>query len=196
MKSVSPETIRNNAPASPVINILQTHPIQSFALTHYLWERRISLHVARQYCTEAQYTIGEKTFYALGFRNDAGGYHLANRYHEYTAGPQYLTLTPTGSPDIAAFSHPLSLLTLVSLLQYAGQAVPDLLVIPDIAFLDAALPILSSHRRIHLFPDNNATGRQLLLSLTSFPCQIDHSPLYHGYKNLNQWACQIGKRQG
>lgn len=196
MKSVSQETILNNAPASPVINILQTHPIQSFALTHYLWERRIPLSVAQRYCIEAQYMIGEKTYYALGFRNDAGGYHLANRYHEYAAGPQSLTLINRPSPDIAVFTHPLSLMTLASLLHYSDQPLPNLLVIPDPAFLHPALPILSTHRRIHLFPDNNATGRQLLPSLSSSSSHIDHSHLYHGYKNLNQWSCTIGKRQG
>ena len=194
MKSVSQETIIKTIPASPVIEIIQTHPIQSFALTHYLWERRIPLNVAQRYCVEAQYLIGQKTYYALGFRNDAGGYHLANRYHEYNTQPQGLTHIRNASPDIAIFTHPLPLMTLASLLHYSGQALSNLLILPDIAFLDAAQPILSSHRKIHLFPDHTTTGRQILQSLSSYPSHTDHSQLYHGYKNLNQWACQIGKR--
>ena len=195
MNSVSQESTFPTIPASPVIEILQTHLIQSFALTHYLWERRIPLHVAQRYCIEAQYMIGEKAYYALGFPNDAGGYHLANRYHEYSAGPQHLTFIGGHSTDIAVFTHPLSLLTLAGIFHYAGQALPHLLIIPDPAFLDPALTILSKHRKKHLFPDHNTTGHQTIQSLSSLPGCIDHSPLYRGYKNLNQWACQVGKRQ-
>jgi hypothetical protein len=86
-------------------------------------------------------------------------------------------------------------MTMASLLHYSGQALPDLLILPDLAFLDSALPILSNYRKKHLFPDNNATGRQLIQSLSSSPGHIDHSPLYSGYKNLNHWACQFGKRR-
>jgi hypothetical protein len=195
MKSVSQETTPLTSPASPAIQILQTQPIQSFALTHYLWERRIPLHVAQRYCVEAQYIIGEKTYYALGIRNDAGGYHLANRYHEYTAGPQTLTFISSRSPDIAIFTHPLSLLTLASLLYYSDQALPDLIIIPDPAFLDSAQTVLSTHRKKHLFPDLNTTGQQISKSLSSLPYCIDHSPLYRAYKTLHHFSCQFGKRQ-
>jgi hypothetical protein len=141
VKSVTPQTIPSTVPASPAIDILQTHSIPSFAVAHYLLERRILLSVAQRYCVEAQYLIDKKAFYTPGFRSDAGGYLLTNRYREYSTEPQDLTHIQNDSSDIAILTHPLNLTTLASLLHYASHPLPNMLVIP---FPDSALPILSS----------------------------------------------------
>jgi hypothetical protein len=189
VKSVSPEIIPFTVPASPAIDILQTHSIPSFAVAHYLLERRILLSVAQRYCVEAQYLIDKKAFYVPGFRNDAGSCHLTDRDHEYSSGPQSLTFINGRLPDIAILTHPLSLMTLASLLHYASHPLPNLLVIP---FPDSACPF-SHPPETTTIPDLTTIGRPIIQSLPSYRCHIHHSHLYHSDKNRHRWACQIEK---
>lgn len=191
MKSVSPEIILSTLPVSAAIDILRNHPNRSFTIARYLWERSTPLHVAQQCCTETRYSAGENPFYVPGFRSDGGRYLLANRYHEYSAETPVPDPYPKRLFRHPVLTHPLPLMTLASLLHYTSQTLPNLHVIP---FLDSALPILSSQRKRHLSPEHDSSSRELIQSLSSCSCHIDHSPLYHGYKNLRQRACQIGKR--
>jgi len=47
--------------------LLLTHP----ALLDYLKERGINIDITKQYCSEVHYSIANKPYFAVGFRNDA-----------------------------------------------------------------------------------------------------------------------------
>jgi hypothetical protein len=173
------------------ITVSETHPLRSFALTHFLWNRRIPLIVAQQFCREAIYYVGEKAFYAVAFPNDAGGYTLLNRYHEITAGPQAPTLLTWGNPQLAVFNHFLDLLTLVAHLP-AYTRLPDFLVLPDAGQTEY---IPKHYAHLHLFLRNDPKGQlgaQIAARTTNR--LIDHRALNRGYASLNDWACHIGQR--
>lgn len=55
------------------LEILSVQPISSSQLQRYSSERGISLSQLEKYCSEVHYRSGERTYYALGFPNDAGG---------------------------------------------------------------------------------------------------------------------------
>lgn len=55
------------------IEIVTVNPLNHPALADYLRERGIGLTVARAYCNEVRYTVGSKAYFAIGFKNDAGG---------------------------------------------------------------------------------------------------------------------------
>ena len=71
-------------PVSPhresAIAIEKVRPLESFALLDYLTERGIDLAAARAHCSEVHYYVVDKSYFAVGFRNDAGGWELRNRY--------------------------------------------------------------------------------------------------------------------
>jgi hypothetical protein len=173
------------------ISISETHPLRSFALTHFLWNRRIPLSVAQQYCQEANYYVGEKAYYAVAFPNDAGGYTLLNRYHELAAGPQAPTLLTWGNPQLAVFNHFLDLLTLVAHLP-AYNRQPDFLVLPDPEQTEF-IPRHFAH--LHLFLRNDPKGRLgARIAARTTTRLTNHHALYRGYLSLNDWACHIGQR--
>jgi hypothetical protein len=64
----------------PSIGILNVQPISTPALIEYLNERRISIGIARIHCSEVHYSVNSKPYYAVGFRNDKGGYELRSKY--------------------------------------------------------------------------------------------------------------------
>lgn len=50
------------------------------ALLNYLLSRRIDSVTAKSQCVEIHYKNGGKHYFAIGFKNDAGGYELRNLY--------------------------------------------------------------------------------------------------------------------
>jgi hypothetical protein len=183
-----------NDPPDQKLQVLHTYPIRSFYLLRYLWERRIPVSVAQRYCVEAQYTFGPKPYYAIGFPCDAGGYELRNKFHKYSSSPKSPTHIDNHSDDLAIFEGFFDMLTFVSIIHPSISNLPDLLVLNSISFFSTARPIMAPYRQKHLFLDNDATGdKHTREALQSSPTYIDHRPIYKGYKDLNQWACNIGK---
>jgi DNA primase len=60
------------------IKIIREQEISSFPLIRYLQKRRIPVELAERYCKEITYELYNKNYYALGFKNNAGGYELRN----------------------------------------------------------------------------------------------------------------------
>ena len=75
---------RKSNPASPhresAITIEEVRPLENPALLAYLTERGIDLTTAKIHCSEVHYRVAYKSYFAVGFRNDAGGWELRNRY--------------------------------------------------------------------------------------------------------------------
>ena len=178
----------------PRLTIADIHPLRSLALTRYLWDRRILLDVAQKYCVEAHYKVGIREFYAIGFKSDAGGYELRNRYFKGSSSPKSHTFIDNGSANVAMTEGFFDLLTLISFFPCPDEDLPNLLILNSTAFFPRALDILKRHRRTQSFLDNDKEGdRCTALGQKEVPGFLDHRPLYSGYKDLNLWACSVGK---
>ena len=59
--------------AVPALRILSDAPLRHPALVGYLSSRGIVPSVAAAFCREVRYEINGRAFFAVGFRNDAGG---------------------------------------------------------------------------------------------------------------------------
>ncbi len=62
------------------INIIEESVITSKSLLDYLRQRKIAIKIALQYCREMRFRNGDKTYYAIGFKNDSGGFELRNTF--------------------------------------------------------------------------------------------------------------------
>jgi hypothetical protein len=193
-KTVSRQESAHPADSDKKLSIIDSTPIRTSYLIGYLWERRIPLSVAQKYCVEVHYSFGEKVYCGIGFRCDSGGYEIRNKYHKYGTTPKSPTLIANGSKDLAVFEGHFDMQTLVTFLNCPDKELPDLLVLNGTGFFERQLPIMDSYRRKHLFLDNDPTGDRLTrLALDKKAGYLDHRPLYKGYKDLNFWACNIGK---
>ncbi len=181
----------------PKITIERTHLIRSAHLLQFLWERRISADVTRQYCMEAWYSRENKLYHALAFRNDAGGFELFDRYRQYrvpAAGP---TLIAHHSRNVAVFRHVLDMLSFATIFPGPDGDYPDFLVLNAPVPFQAIRQIIEPYRTIHLFLPNDASAGVFSSQATSIlPACKDHRPLYHGYPTLNNWIWRIGTAQG
>lgn len=57
----------------PALTITDIQPFIHPALLDYLKERSINTDIGKQHCSEIHYSIADKPYFAIGFRNDAGG---------------------------------------------------------------------------------------------------------------------------
>ncbi|MES1226163.1 MAG: CHC2 zinc finger domain-containing protein, partial [Bacteroidota bacterium] len=63
-----------------IVKIISEKEISSHSLIHYLAQRKISETVAKKYCSEVTFSIRDKIYTAIGFRNNNGGFELRNSW--------------------------------------------------------------------------------------------------------------------
>ena len=71
-----------------VFEDIWVRPLQDAKLLGYLKERGINAHVAIPNCEEVRYRVYSKRYYAIGFRNNAGGLELRNRFFKGCIPPK------------------------------------------------------------------------------------------------------------
>ena len=86
--SLAPASV---APTVPALRILAHTPLQHAALIGYLRERGINPLIAAAYCRQVRYEINGKSYFAIGFRNDAGGWELRSERFKGGSSPKYIT---------------------------------------------------------------------------------------------------------
>jgi len=159
------------------------------ALVDYLRERGIDPAMARKYCNEVRYSIGGREYFAIGFRNDAGGWELRNRNFKGSSTPKNITTVRNGSDTVMVFEGFIDFLSYLSLKDNPLPTI-DTAVLNSVSNLRQAIPFHESHRTIHAFLDNDEAGRKALDSLReSLPGSeiVDQSPFYRNHKDLNDY---------
>ena len=149
------------------LRILGVGEIRHPALIGYLRERGIDPAVAGALCREVHYAVGERRFFAIGFRNDAGGWELR-------------------SPQFKGSSAPKSITTFD---RHGDTPTADTAVLNSVVNLPRALPFLARHTTIHAFLDNDEAGRLTLERLRSAlpgATVIDRAESYRAHKDLNE----------
>ncbi len=185
---------RNNTVVSPIrtvselsIKIRKILPLTHPALLDYLKERSINIDITKQYCSEVYYSIADKSYFAVGFRNDVGGWELRNRYFKGSTTPKNITTINNGNNSVMVFEGFMDFLSYLSLKQNASPTI-DSAILNSLTNLPKAIPFLQTHQTIHVFLDNDEAGKRAVQSLSPV-CKevIDQSVFYRNYKDLNDY---------
>jgi hypothetical protein len=179
------------------IIIQSTFAISSYPLINYLHERKIPLQVAQKYVCEARYSIGEKLYYALAFKNDAGGYELRNKNFKGSSSPKDTTFIDKGSKEVAVFEGFFDFLSYQSIQHKQQVREPSFLILNSTSFFEKSLSKMQQHQRVRLFLDNDKTGNKFTQLAQSIDKEKfrDERGLYQGYNDLNDWVINMGKSQ-
>ena len=183
------EALRTNEPTPSRLTILSDRELTHPALLGYLTGRGIYPAIARTYCREVRYTIGGKEYFAIGFRNDAGGWELRNPRFKGSSTPKNITTLDNGSDTAMVFEGFIDFLSYLSLKANPTPAI-DTTVLNSVTNLQKAVPFLARHRVVHAFLDNDDAGRKVLARLEeSLPLSevIDQSVFYRDHKDLNEY---------
>ncbi|KXC08063.1 DNA primase [Porphyromonas gingivalis] len=182
---------QKNREREPAFEDIWVRPLQDTRLLDYLEERGINAHVAIPNCEEVRYRVHGKRYYAIGFRNDAGGLELRNRFFKGCIPPKDISLKRNGSDVCAVFEGFMDYFSAMQL----GIIASDWLVLNSVSNVEKAVKALQVYERIECFLDNDDAGRRTFQKLRdSFGDKvIDRSSLYADHKDLNDYL--LSQRQ-
>lgn len=182
-----PDSFSFHRDNSPVIKIDKVQPLANPTLISYLKERGINIDIAQKYCSDVYYSVDDKSYFAVGFRNDAGGYELRNKYFKGSTTPKNITTINNDSNTVMIFEGFIDFLSYLSL---KNNPVPtiDSAILNSLANLPKAIPFLQTHKTIHAFLDNDEAGKQAVQCLCPV-CKevVDQSGFYQNHKDLNDY---------
>lgn len=170
------------------LRILGVGEIRHPALIGYLRERGIDPAVARALCREVHYAVGERRFFAIGFRNDAGGWELRSPQFKGSSAPKTITTFDRHGDTALLFEGFFDLLSYLTL-QHEPTPTVDTAVLNSVVNLPRAFLFLTRHATIHTFLDNDEAGRLALERLrNALPdaTVIDRAESYRAHKDLNE----------
>ena len=175
--------------AVPALRILSDAPLRHPALVSYLSSRGIVPSVAAAFCREIRYEVNGRAFFAVGFRNDAGGWELRSERFKGGSSPKHITTFDNRSDTVIAFEGFMDFLAYLSL-KHPGRLRIDAAVLNSVVNLPKAVPFISRHPVIHAFFDNDEAGRKAtadLIRLCPRSEVIDQRHFYRGHKDVNNY---------
>ncbi|MFN8343503.1 MAG: toprim domain-containing protein [Spirosomataceae bacterium] len=174
-------------------------PIQHLGLVNYLKKRGIPLELAQRHLKElhVQNKNTQKSFFALGFENEDGGFELRNPFFKGCLRPKSITFIRGTTPKpnsihlFEGFMDYLSAITQANGDGFKGDAI----VLNSLSCLKQALPYLQNYgyRLAYSWMDNDAAGEKATATLSDFfktQEGLTHQPmnkLYAPHKDVNAW---------
>jgi DNA primase len=178
------------------IEICSERTISSLALERYLTQRRIPVSVAKEYCKEVTYKLNNKEYYSIGFKNDAGGYELRNQYHKLSSSPKDIKTFSSAAKEAVVFEGFFDFLSFIAIQKNVRSINTDFVVLNSLSFFEKARPFMEQHKLVKLYLDQDKSGQNYSRYAMSLSNKYkDESHLYKNYKDLNDWAMNIGKGQ-
>lgn len=179
------------------IKVIAAREISSLVLIRYLHKRRISLDIANKFCKEVDYELYGKRYYAIGFKNDAGGYELRNEKFKASSSPKDITLVKNNAEDLTVFEGFFNFLSYLAIHKQQEQRHTDFLILNSTSFFEKSLPLMQSYKCKHLYVDCDTTGQKCIQKAQAIDKKnfIDERALYKNYKDLNDWMVHLGQSQ-
>ena len=179
------------------IKIINACKISSLVLIRYLHKRRIPIDIAKKFCKEIDYELYGKNYYAIGFKNSAGGYELRNEKFKESSSPKDITFIKNEAEKLTVFEGFFNFLSYQAIHYKQEQPNTNFLILNSTSFFQKSLPLMQAHKSVHLYLDCDTTGQKCIQKALEIDKQkfVDERHLYKNYKDLNDWIMQIGQSQ-
>lgn len=178
------------------LNILSDFKLSSVALIRYLQQRRIPVQIADHYCREVRYELNGKSYYAIGFGNDSGGFELRNPHFKGSSSPKDITTIINHADEAAVFEGFMDFLSFMVVHQNEPEKRFDFLVLNSVSFFEKARPFMENHQAVRLYLDRDTTGQNCSRYALSLNHKYkDESTLYQNHKDFNDWLMNFGRGQ-
>lgn len=189
--------------SSKIVIDSTSHKFTRYKLIEYAKSRAVSKEVLEKYCEEILYHVDsapQRRFYAIGFKNNSGGYVLRSSVSKRCSSSDITTLAPDGQmtdkingDKVLVFE---GFMDFLSWITDVKQETPqyDCCILNSVTNLSRALPWIISHKNIAAFMDNDQAGKDTLQKIIDGVQDAvnqdisvyDMSKLYEGYNDLNE----------
>ena len=162
-------------------------------MLRYFAARAIPLPVASAYCSEVLFQNMKRTYYAIGFANDAGGWEIRSPYFKGCIAPKAITTISKGTDVLQIFEGFMDFLSWQTL---NPSSTCDTIVLNSLALLPRIQEKIKGYKQVESFLDNDEAGRKSFDVLKRLcPSIIDGSVRYRTHKDLNEWLVSQSKVQ-
>lgn len=171
------------------IIVVSTSTIISPALLSYLEKRKISIALAEQFCCEVKYELYGRLYYAIGFKNDLGGYELRNPKFKSSCMPKGVTFIDRGFDSVEVFEGFFSFLSFLTIIGHWEELKTNFLILNSLSFFNKSRTLMESHRisNLHLDRDNKGMERTIE-ALQANPQKYRNANVaYIGFKDWNKY---------
>ena len=173
------------------LEILSTQPLSNPNLLRYLTVRAIPLTVANSYCSEVLFQNMNRTYYAFGFANDAGGWEIRSPYFKGCIAPKAITTISKATDVLQIFEGFMDFLSWQTL---NPSSTCDTIVLNSLALLPRIQEQIMGYQEVEGFLDNDDAGRKSFAVLKQIcPQIVDGSTRYPERKDLNEWLVAQSK---
>lgn len=167
------------------LEIISVQSLTNPYLLRYIAERGISLSIANRFCSEIRYNNTNRTYYAIGFTNDAGGWEIRNSYFKGCIAPKAITTIRKCFDRLQIFEGFMDFLSWQTL---NPSSKSDAIVLNSLVLLPRIKEEIAGYQEVESFLDNDDAGRKSFAVLKQiFPQIVDGSARYRNYKDLNEW---------
>ena len=182
------EPIRRHAQKLPHYQIEQIKELGSNpAITAYLKERGI-WHAAPSRLKEIYYYVEDekktrKHFFAAGHQNETGGWEVRSKYFKGCLGHKALTKIDGAKNQLSVFEGYFNYLSWLT----ENEPFGTVIIINSVALLPQAISKVKDFESVHLYFDNDKTGREATMHFKlQVPQAMDYSFSYHQYNDYNE----------
>ena len=134
------------------LEILSAQPLSNTYLLRYIVERGIPLCIANRFCSEIRYNNTNRTYYAIGFSNDAGGWEIRSPYFKGCIAPKAITTISKGADVLQIFEGFMDFLSWQTL---NLPSTCDTIVLNSLALLPRIQEKLKGYKQVESFLDND-----------------------------------------
>ncbi len=166
--------------------ILSISEVKHNALIQYLKERRIenNIHLLK----EIHYKISNKKYFGIGFKNDANGYEVRNKYSKICIGRKDITTIKNNSNCLRIFEGFMDYLSFKQMEKSLKKAPSDYVILNSVTMIFKLEKIIKSYEKIELYFDNDEAGNKATNEVKQLnPYVEDNRILYQNYKDLNDF---------
>ncbi|MCE6989006.1 CHC2 zinc finger domain-containing protein [Dyadobacter sp. CY323] len=183
----------------PVLSIRSVKPLKHPALINYLKSRGINENIAAEHLQQVLVNnkATGKTFYALGFKNEEGGYELHNSFFKGSTKPKTISFVrakkyPANRVHLfEGFTDYLSAVSRFGIEYLDG----DSIILNSVVCLSRAFPYIQNYgyKIANSWLDNDRAGEnagRLFSEFLKTQQDIQHvrmNNLYAPYKDVNEW---------
>ncbi|MDB5159430.1 MAG: primase [Mucilaginibacter sp.] len=193
-----PQVIHSTPPKQKeVLKVLTSRPLKNKNLLTYLAGRAIAKNVAEAWCKEVDYILYKRTYTAIGFRNDQGGWDLRNPVNKHASVPKHFrSILPGGARTIHVFEGFMDFLSFLSVPTFRAREPMAYLVLNSVHLFERAIPIMDGYETVKLYLDHDDTGRKITQQAIILGSKYqDQSKLYSGYKDMNEYLVSLKNSQ-
>ena len=190
-------SFRKQSSTEPNFQRMEVRKLDFPVLLSYLQGRGINLELAKRECNEVHFENNGKRYFAIGFRNMAGGYEIRNRYFKGCIAPKDIThIRHEGRRNDTCFVFEgfIDYLSFLTIRAEKCSKMPCLdwqnyIILNSVSNLHKAIDGLAVYERIHCFFDNDRAGTEAFQRLANeYSYRVrDASHTYKDCKDLNEY---------